>query len=71
MYEETDPQWFVDVSITKDNRLICINCNDRVSSEVRILDTARPFESPLLVHPREHGVQYFVEHNHVSDATRC
>jgi hypothetical protein len=65
VYEEPNPQWFVDVSISKDNRLICLNSNDRVSSEVRILDSSRPFESPLLVHPRETGVQYFVEHNHV------
>jgi protease II len=65
VYEESNPQWFVDVSISKDNRLICLNSNDRVSSEVRILDSSRPFESPQLVHPRETGVQYFVEHNHV------
>lgn len=65
VYEEPNPQWFVDVSLTKDNQLITINSNDRVSSEVRILDSSRPFEAPALVHPREPGVQYFVEHNRV------
>lgn len=70
VFEEPNPQWFVDVTLTKDNQLICINSNDRVSSEVRILDSSRPFESPLLVHPRETGVQYFVEHNRVSTSTR-
>lgn len=70
VYEELSPEWFVDVSISKDNRLICINSNDRKSSEVRIVDASKPFEPPLLVHPRESGVQYFVEHNRVSSCDR-
>lgn len=71
VFEEPDPQWFVDVNVSKDNALITINVNDRVSSEVHVIDAARPFQEPLLVHPRETGVQYFVEHNKVGVWARC
>ena len=65
IHEEPDPQWFVDLGQTKDNAVITINTNDRVTSEVRVIDATLPFQAPVLVQPRETGVQYFVEHNQV------
>ena len=56
---------FVDLGHTKDARVITINTNDRVSSEVRILDSTQPMKAPQLLYPRVTGVQYFVEHNNV------
>ncbi len=55
----------MDVSLSKDGALVTINSNDRVSSEVRLVRCDAPLEAPILVHPRQEGVQYFVEHNKV------
>jgi hypothetical protein len=59
------PRWFVDVTVSKDGQLVTINSNDRVSSEVRLVRCGAPMDPPTLVHPRQEGVQYFVEHNNV------
>jgi hypothetical protein len=65
VYEEADAQWFVDVGASKDGALVTINCNNRVTSEVRLVRCADVTAEPILVHPRQEGVQYFIEHNKV------
>ena len=66
--EEADPSWFVDLGSTKDGAFVTINSNDRVSSEVRLLDARDPNASPVLIEPRKLGIQYFVEHYAVRPA---
>jgi hypothetical protein len=67
VFEEADPTWFVDVALSKDNSLLTINSNDRVSSEVRVLRADRAFDTPRLIAARQQGTQYFVEHNKVCE----
>ncbi|GAQ83341.1 Prolyl oligopeptidase family protein [Klebsormidium nitens] len=64
VYEEAGgPEWFADVSKTKDGKFLTINVNSRNCSEVYLLDAANP-QTPLrLVRAREPGVEYFVEHH--------
>ena len=57
------------MTVSKDGQLVTINSNDRVSSEVRLVRCGAPMDPPTLVHPRQEGVQYFVEHNNVREST--
>eukprot|EP01135_Chromosphaera_perkinsii_P002243 Nk52_evm29s221 gene=Nk52_evmTU29s221 len=61
VYEETDDRYIVDVSRTKDKKFVTLNSNSRTSSEVRVVDAYNPKEA-ILIHPREKGLEYFVDH---------
>ncbi|XP_065153048.1 prolyl endopeptidase-like isoform X1 [Paramisgurnus dabryanus] len=63
VYEEKDPEFFVEVSHTRDQRLVTINCNSKSSSEVWFIDSKAPFLSPTLIQSRQPGLLYFVEHS--------
>lgn len=60
VYDEPDPGFFVSVGLTGNRRFIVISSGDHVTSEVYILDAARPIEAPRLVAARQPGVEYRV-----------
>ncbi|XP_034537759.1 prolyl endopeptidase-like [Notolabrus celidotus] len=62
VYEETHPDVFVEVALSRDREILSINCNSRTSSEVRLIDTATPHLEPVLVQPRQQDLLYHVEH---------
>ncbi|KAK1791515.1 hypothetical protein P4O66_013517, partial [Electrophorus voltai] len=62
VYEENDPEFFIEVSHTRDQRLLTLNCSSKSSSEVWLIDSMAPFSRPRLVHPRQPGLLYHVEH---------
>ncbi|MDQ4061699.1 MAG: S9 family peptidase, partial [Pseudomonadota bacterium] len=62
VYEEPDPGFFVGVGHTQSRTFVLINAHDHETSEVRLIDAARPEEAPRLVSARERGVRYVVEH---------
>lgn len=67
VYEEDDDEFFLDVSRTKDDAFVTISSNSKTSSEVRVLPGCNAAaglagRQALLLHPREDGVTYFVEH---------
>ncbi|KAH7444800.1 hypothetical protein KP509_02G092500 [Ceratopteris richardii] len=62
VYEEKNPQFFIDVSKTKDWCFFTINSNSKTSSEVYLLDANGHNEEIKLVEHRRPGVEYFVEH---------
>jgi oligopeptidase B len=64
VFEEKDPAWFVHVSETQSGAFGTIEINDHETSESWLLDLRDPLATPRLVAPREHGVQYDVEHRH-------
>lgn len=61
VYEETDPGFFMDVGGTRSNEWILIGINDHETSEYRLLKATDPFAEPMLVSPRETGLQYDLE----------
>lgn len=61
IYEETDPGFFMNVGGTRRNDWIMISISDHETSEYRILNAANPLAAPLLVAPRETGLQYDLE----------
>lgn len=63
VYEEPDPGFFVGVGLTESRSYVVIDAHDHVTSEIRIVDARSPEQAPLLVRPREPGVEYEVSHH--------
>ncbi|XP_053358134.1 prolyl endopeptidase-like isoform X1 [Clarias gariepinus] len=63
VYEEKDPEFFVEVIRSRDQRLLTINCSSKRSSEVWMIDSWSPFSPPELVQPRRPELVYHVEHS--------
>lgn len=53
---------FVEVALSRDQRMLSINCNSRSASEVLLVDVATSHLKPVLVQPRQRGLLYHVEH---------
>jgi oligopeptidase B len=62
VYEETDTGFYSSVGETSDRRYILIQSGDHQTSEVRLIDSARLGDEPVLVAPREEGHEYSVDH---------
>ncbi|XP_072533824.1 prolyl endopeptidase-like [Salminus brasiliensis] len=63
VYEEKDPEFFVELSRSRDQRLLTINCSSKNSSEVWLIDSKSPLSHPTQVQPRQPGLLYHVEHS--------
>ncbi|XP_028324862.1 prolyl endopeptidase-like isoform X2 [Gouania willdenowi] len=61
VYEETQPDVFVEVALSRDRHILTINCNSRTSSEVLFSDVTTP-NSFSVVQPRQENLLYHVEH---------
>ncbi|XP_040034180.2 prolyl endopeptidase-like [Gasterosteus aculeatus] len=62
VYEESHPDVFVEVSLSRDRRMLSINCSSRTSSEVLLVDTTTSHLEPFLVQRRQLDLLYHVEH---------
>ncbi|XP_013885806.1 prolyl endopeptidase-like [Austrofundulus limnaeus] len=62
VYEETQPDVFVEVAQSRDRQILTINCNSRTSSEVLLIDGAASHLNPFVVQPRQLDLLYHVEH---------
>ncbi len=63
VFEETRPGFFVAISEMQSRRYADISVHDHETSESRLLDLADLNAVPVLVAPREGGVQYHIEHH--------
>ncbi|XP_021912299.1 uncharacterized protein LOC110826029 isoform X3 [Carica papaya] len=64
VFTETDNNFCVDITSTKDGKFITINSNSRTSSEVYVIDATNPQAGLQRVRERVSGMQYFLEHHH-------
>ncbi|XP_015233660.1 PREDICTED: prolyl endopeptidase-like [Cyprinodon variegatus] len=62
VYEETQPDVFVEVALSRDRQILTINCNSRTSSEVMLVDATKSHLEPLVIQPRQLDLLYHVEH---------
>ncbi|XP_034754363.1 prolyl endopeptidase-like [Etheostoma cragini] len=62
VYEETHPDVFVEVALSRDRQILSINCNSRTSSEVLLIDKTTSCLEAFLVQPRQLDLMYHVEH---------
>ncbi|HEX8755180.1 MAG TPA: S9 family peptidase [Steroidobacteraceae bacterium] len=61
VYEEADPGFLLTVSTTASGRYVMIRSWNAVSSEVRLVSSDSPTETPRVVEPRSSGLVYSVE----------
>ncbi len=61
VYEETDPGFFLSVSGSRRNDWIFISIHDHETSEYRVLPANSPDAEPVVIAPRQTGIQYDVE----------
>ncbi|XP_010887078.1 prolyl endopeptidase-like isoform X1 [Esox lucius] len=64
VYHEQQPDVFVEVSLSRDRRLVLVNCSSKRSSEVWLIGSEAPLREPALVQARLPELLYFVEHSH-------
>ena len=60
IYQESDPAFYVAIGVTQSRRFITIIAHDHCASEVRILPTAAPESTPLLIEQRTPDHEYSV-----------
>jgi oligopeptidase B len=61
IYEEKDPGMFLGVGGTRSNRWIVLGVNDHETTECHVIPASDPFAEPVLVLPRQEGLQYELE----------
>ena len=62
VFEETDERFEVSVHVTRSAAWFVITASSNDTTEVHVLSSADPAGTPILVRPREHLVEYRVEH---------
>jgi oligopeptidase B len=63
VHHEQDEKYHVSISKTRSRRFIILSSNSMVTHEVRYLDADRPTGEFKVVHPRQQGMEYSVEHH--------
>ena len=67
VYEEKDPTFYLSVGNSRSMQFIEINISSTTSSEVRLIDSEFPKESPVIFLKRELDHLYSIEHDPESD----
>lgn len=63
LYEETDAQFFVGCSKSRDRQYIFLEVDGKITSEIYFLDANDPKASFTIVEPRQKGLEYSVTHH--------
>ncbi|MCP4583487.1 MAG: S9 family peptidase [candidate division Zixibacteria bacterium] len=64
VYHESDESFYLSISKTKSKEYLIIKLSANITSEARYLKADNPTGKFRLIHPREHGVEYYVgEHD--------
>ena len=62
IFHEPDESYWVGCGMTRSEQYLQIVVGSKITSEVWMLDATNPTGEPWCVRPREHGVEYDVEH---------
>ena len=63
VYQEDDEAFFLSVSKTRSQAYILLDLDSQVTSEVYFLDANQPQEEFQIIHPRQPGMEYGIEHH--------
>jgi len=63
IYHELDDSFFVSVSRSRSGAYLFLNLTSQSTSEVRYLAADQPMGEFKIVHPRQHWLEYYVEHH--------
>jgi oligopeptidase B len=62
VYTEDEERFWVNVELSRNRQTVKIAISSKITTEVRLIDAARPESDPVLVAARRDGVEYLVEH---------
>jgi protease II len=62
IFEENDPQNYIETNPTKDNKYIVVNSHSKTDSMISLISLKDQDFKPVEVFRREKGIKYFVEH---------
>jgi oligopeptidase B len=62
VYTEDDERFWVEVTLTRNQRAVQISVGSKLTTEVWLIDARSPDSEPVVVQPRTEGVEYSVEH---------
>ncbi|HEX9658973.1 MAG TPA: hypothetical protein VGA18_01695, partial [Rhodothermales bacterium] len=63
VHHETDERFNVRLSKTRSRKYVLLGLESQITSEVRFLDADTPASEFRMVHPRQQGMEYSVEHH--------
>jgi oligopeptidase B len=63
VFEETDERFYVSIHASRSRRFVVVTAASKLTTESHLIDADSPTEPPRCVAPREHGVEYYVEHH--------
>ncbi len=63
VYHEKDRAFFLSLSKTKSKKYVTMNLSSNTTSEIHFLSADRPTDTFRLVHPRQHEMEYYLEHH--------
>lgn len=67
IYHETDDAFWLQLSKSKDQRYLFLSLHSTTTNEVHFLPADQPNAAPTVIHPREHKLEYSVEHHPALD----
>jgi len=62
LYQEDDETFSVELSKSESERFVVIESNQTMTTEVRVIDADEPTAEPVVIAPRERGVEVHVSH---------
>lgn len=62
VYEESDERFDLTLEASRSGEVAFITASSRDTTEVRVIDLRRPLEEPIMIEPREPGIEYRVDH---------
>jgi oligopeptidase B len=62
VYEEPDERFFLGVGLTRSEQYVVMQLGSKITTEVHVLDAARPESDLRVIEPRRQGLEYSIEH---------
>ncbi len=62
VYEEKDELFDLGVGRTRSRGFVIVQSESKTTSEVRLIDAAKPLAAPRVIEPRQHDHRYYVDH---------
>ena len=63
VFQEDDDHFFLEVGRTRDDAYVVLQVGSKITSEVHVLDAGTPEGDFRVIAPREHGVEYSIDHH--------
>ncbi|MCH7557013.1 MAG: S9 family peptidase [Planctomycetes bacterium] len=63
VYHEKDDSYYLSISKTKSRQYLFITLKSNTTTEVRYLKADRPLDDFIVMHPRQHKMEYYIAHH--------